>query len=285
MRRHPTQILLVAGALLAATPAAAAPCKISWKRLQPGVHYAAVRPPCIPASREQTSDPRLHLVRVEPQQARLVPLLAQQHNKGKNLTAAQWARQHKLSVVINLGMYQQDHRTHVGYTRVGARVHSRAWVASYLSLLALHPRNLGLKAGLRDLPGDKQQLIKGYKTLVQNLRLIRSADNKRGHNVWSRATARRRWSEAALAQDNKDRLLLIFTRAPYSMWRFNELLLKLPLGIIRAQHLEGGPEASLSVHARGVSLDLCGSFETGFLPRDSNKKQWPLPNVLGLRRR
>jgi hypothetical protein len=49
-------------------------------------------------------------------------------------------------------------------------------------------------------------------------------------------------------------------------------------------HLEGGPEASLSIHVPGLDLDLCGSYETGFLEDESNKEQWPLPNVIGVLR-
>ena len=47
----------------------------------------------------------------------------------------------------------------------------------------------------------------------------------------------------------------------------NAMLLALPLGVVAAMHLEGGPEASLSIHAPGIDLDLAGSYETGFLPR------------------
>lgn len=49
-------------------------------------------------------------------------------------------------------------------------------------------------------------------------------------------------------------------------------------------HVEGGPEASLSIHTGGVDLDLCGSYETGFNENDSNTHQWAIPNVLGVAR-
>jgi hypothetical protein len=65
---------------------------------------------------------------------------------------------------------------------------------------------------------------------------------------------------------------------------FNQLLLRLPLDVQQAMHLEGGPEASLSIHAPGIDLDLSGSYETGFLEDDSNREQWPLPNVIGVAR-
>jgi len=42
------------------------------------------------------------------------------------------------------------------------------------------------------------------------------------------------------------------------MKEFGDQLLALRLGIIRALHLEGGPEASLTVHGPGVDIDRNG---------------------------
>jgi len=172
-------------------------------------------------------------------------------------------------------MYQGDHLTHVGYLRHGRHLNSKRWVAQYSSLLAVGPD----RASILDRGGSRPE----SPTLVQNLRLIRSRDGKTGEGTWSPQP--KRWSEAALAMDREGNLLFIFTRVPFSMWELNRLLLGLPLGIVRAMHLEGGPEASLSVHAGGVHLDLCGSFETGFFPSDLNTDHYALPNVLGVRRR
>jgi hypothetical protein len=52
--------------------------------------------------------------------------------------------------------------------------------------------------------------------------------------------------------------------------------------MVAAMHVEGGPEASLSIHAGGVDLDLNGSYETGFNENEGEKSQWPIPNVLGV---
>lgn len=129
-----------------------------------------------------------------------------------------------------------------------------------------------------DLDDPKaQQQVAGYDVL-QNLRLITT--NRK--NVW--AANNRHRSEAALAIDAEGRLLFLFSRASYSMREWNALLLRLPLKIAGAMHLEGGPEASLSIHAGGVDLDLAGSYETGFWADDSNQRQWPIPNVLGVLR-
>jgi hypothetical protein len=66
------------------------------------------------------------------------------------------------------------------------------------------------------------------------------------------------------------------------MCELSRRLLALPLGLVRAMHVEGGPEASLSVHGMGIDLSLSGSYETGFNENDQNQLQWPIPNVLGV---
>ena len=63
---------------------------------------------------------------------------------------------------------------------------------------------------------------------------------------------------------------------------FNQRLKELPLDIVRAMHVEGGPEASLSIRGAGKKLDLCGSYETSFTEHDRNNQQWSIPNVLGV---
>lgn len=272
--------------LLASLPrAAGADCAVRWRTLQKGVSYSTVPVRCggpLPLlEKVKIRDQKLHVVRVDPARVKLKVLMIsrrsgrKERNAGR--TAARWAREQRLSVVINLGMYQNDHRTHVGYLRSGDHVNSRRWIPSYQSLLVMGP---GAALLDRDAPFDRD--LKRYDTVVQNLRLIQRGRKGSGEGVWSEQ--QKRWSEAALAMDDKGRLLFLFNRAPLSMWELNRLLLKLPLGIVRAMHMEGGPEASLSIHAAGVNLDLCGSFETGFVPDDSNSVQWPLPNVLGVAR-
>jgi hypothetical protein len=248
---------------------------IDFRVLQSGVEYARLDL----AGRPGAGQGELHLVRLDPAVAPLRLLFAAELQLEPRPAAA-WSRERGLSVVANLGMFATDGQTHAGYARRGERVHSAAWVKSYRQALALGPRRPGLApARLLDLDREAERaLVEGYADVVQNLRLIRGA----GENAWPQGP--RRWSEAALAEDDRGRLLLVFLRSPRSMHAFNRLLLGLPLGVRRAQHLEGGPEASLSVHAGGLDLDLCGSFETGFLEDESNRRQWPIPNALGVAR-
>src|SRR5207302_10124294 len=112
-------------------------------------------------------------------------------------------------------------------------------------------------------------------SVVQNLRLLKG----NAVDVWKHAPPKR-WSEAAVGVDAQGRVLFLFARKAFTMTEFNARIVK--LGAVRAMHMEGGPEASLSLRGT-VKLDLCGSYETGFREDDTNTKQWPLPNVLGVR--
>jgi len=249
--------------LLAALSGAAKP--VEWKPLQRGVELAVF--------------PRdLYVVRIDPARAKVRAGLASAGSEPR--TAGAWCRTANYAVAINMGMFQQDHRSNVGYLRNGKHLNNRRW-NDYRAVLALDPapddlpplRWVDLTDGAKP-PAEFEQ----YAIVVQNLRLIASP----GHNVW--ATSDKQWSEAAIATDADGRLLFVFSRAPHTMRDFNQRLLSLPLGIRAAMHVEGGPEASLSIHVPGMDLDLCGSYETGFNPNDDNREQWPIPNVLGVLR-
>lgn len=265
---------MTAAALLALAVAAAAPGpELSWRPIAQGVDYAALALQPKPS----IGDGVLHVLRIDPSRARL-RAFAVSRLGGQNRTARQWREELKLAAVINAGMYEQDYSTHTGFFRVGEHVNNPKWVKTYQSVLALEPKKPGLPpAAMLDAEGGAGAAVFGdWGTVIQNLRLIRGT----GSNAWKQSE--RRWSEAAVAADRDGKILFLFCRSPYTMHDFNELVLALPLKVARAMHMEGGPEASLSVRGGGVELDLSGSFETGFNLNDGNAQQWPLPNVLGV---
>jgi len=246
--------------LMATAPAE----RVSWKALQPGVEYAVVGSAAEP----------LHLVRIDPARAALEAVMASAGD-GRARTAGAWCQERKLAVAINLGMFRDDNRTNAGHARAPGHVNNARWNAKYNSALGFG----GGAAAMVDLdsPGARERLER-YGTVVQNLRLIRAP----GRNVWS--LQEKRWSEAAVAVDGRGRVLFAFSRSPHTMHAFNQRLLALGIGITGAMHVEGGPEASLSIHTGGVDLDLNGSYETGFNENDDERAQWPIPNVLAVRR-
>lgn len=240
-----------------------------WKPVAPGVEYRT-----FPFGEKGA----LHVVRLDPAKAELVFGLRSKAG-GEARTAAAWAEQLRLSVAINAGMFKPDQSSNVGRLVDGDHVNQGASNA-YQSMLVFGPKKKGLpRAQLLDLdaPGAAEVAAQ-YASQVQNLRLIKGP----GTSVWK--PNGRAWSEAAIAQDSAGKLLFLFSREGLQMADWNALVLKLPLQLTRAMHVEGGPEASLSIHGGGVDLDLCGSFETGFTPNEDNRAQWALPNVVGVRR-
>ena len=254
-------------ALLALVLAAPLP----FKPLAPGIEYATVKW----IEKPSVGDGVLHVVRVDPAKADLRFGLSLKDGGGAR-PAGQWADDLGFTAVINAGMFQKDGATNVGYLRSGEHLNQHAW-SSDQSVLAFAPG----KAQMFDLdvPGSKEKAM-GFQDLVQNLRLIKATGER---NVWK--PTERQWSEAAIAADAKGRVLFLFCRSPLTMSEFNDKLLALPLEVTHAMHADGGPPASLSIRAKGLKLDLVGSYESGFRLNDSNTTQWRLPNVLGVRPR
>jgi len=124
-----------------------------------------------------------------------------------------------------------------------------------------------------------QAILADYASAVQNLRLIK----RPGVNQWGKQT--REWSEAAVGEDGEGHVLFIYSRSPFSMHDLNQELLAAEIGVVAAQHMEGGPEAQLYVHAGDTELEMFGSYETSFKENDQNEMAWPVPNVIGVRPR
>jgi len=229
-------------------------------------------------------DSTLVVIRADPQVWSPRLFIDTQDGSQGAYTAREWARTYDLAVVANAGMYARDYDTHVGYLRTADGHVNSSNVNHYKSIAAFEPKRSGLPPfrifDLDETPIDTVKMR--YRSVVQNLRLIK----RPGENRWP--PKEKRWSEMALAEDESGRMLFVFSRSPYSMHVFNEILLDLPLGIVAAQHLEGGPEASLYVNPTGTSASSqmwVGSWETGFTESNDNEEFWPIPNVIGLIRR
>ena len=180
-------------------------------------------------------------------------------------------------------MFASDYLAHVGYMERRGHVNSPK-VNDYRSVAASNPHEADDLPAFRifdlDVPGITMEMIRqDYASLVQNLRLIK----RPGENRWSKQE--KKWSEAALGEDEGGRVLFVFCRSPFSMYDLNLELLSAGIGLVALQHLEGGPEAQLFMSVGDFELEVFGSYETSFREDDSNATAWPIPNVLGVRRR
>jgi Phosphodiester glycosidase len=246
-----------------------------WQVLEEGLELQQFLAP-VPSAE---GDSRIAVLRIEPARFKLAVLSANAMKPGGPKTISAWTGEHHLVAAINGGMFEPGGAS-VGYGRVGSTLLNPAWKAKYGALLALDPANPGLAApAILDADcEDPKALEPQYGTVLQSMRMI----GCKGENLWQKSE--RKWSAAALGTDGRGRVLFIHARAAWDMHDFAGNLQKLPLGIARAMYLEGGPEASLSVRAGGVSLDAVGSYETGFNENGDNTRQWELPIVIGATR-
>ena len=249
-----------------------------WKSIAKGMDYkyvAAKTPSAV-------GDSRIFILRVDPNLWQLEAVGISQTGESSGHTARDWSQRQKFSAAINAGMFATDFKTHLGYMGSAAHV-SNGHTNSYQSVAAFDPRNSRsppFRIFDLDAPGAHfADIQKDYASALQNLRLIK----KPGANQWNQQS--RQWNEAALGEDDVGRILFIYSRSPFSMHDLNNELLAAGIGIVAAQHLEGGPEAQLYLHIGSFEMEMYGTYETSFRENDSNSAAWPVPNILGLRPR
>ena len=224
----------VAALLVLGLGAAGAVAQEVWTELEPGLDLARFD------SKARTSAKwgDLVVLRVDPTAWELTVVAASLQVQDDNRNIREWSEELDLIAAINAGMYQADKKTHVGFCQVGGEVISR-YPNKYRSAAAFDPVDEA-DPPFRIFDLDEislEEIRERYRTVVQNLRLIKRV----GKNRWEES--KDRWREAALGEDSRGRALLISCRKPWSMHDFNELLLELPLDLVCAQHLEGSGTA------------------------------------------
>ena len=250
-----------------------------WISIAPGLDlgtFAAQTPAPI-------GDSRVTVLRIDPNLWDLEFVGLSQTGESTGRTAKQWCKKYHLTAAINAGMFGTDFRTHVGYLRSWGHVNNDH-VNNYQSVAAFDPVEGRGLARFRIFDLDDQGvtmagILADYASVVQNLRLIK----RPGLNRWSQQE--KRWSEAAIGEDAQGRILFIFSRSPFTMHDLNRELLSMGIGLVAAQHLEGGPEAQLYLHFGDHELEMFGSYETSFREDDENESPWRIPNILGIRQR
>lgn len=250
-----------------------------WHSLSPGLDLK-VLPLKVSASPDDAS---ITVLRIDPKLWELLLVGTSLSGEHHGHTAKEWCKRDTFTAAINAGMFGADQKTHLGYARLREHVYNSR-INAYQSVAAFDPRDPQVHPHFHifdlDAPGVRfENIQRDYASVVQNLRLVK----RPGQNQWGQQA--RRWSEAALGEDDLGRILFVFARSPLSMHDLNRELLSGGIGLVAAQHLEGGPEAQLYLHVGGTELEKFGSFETSFKEDDKNPVAWPIPNVLGIRPR
>ena len=247
----------------------------NWEILADGLQLARFKADV----QSPSGDSVVTVLRVDPHKYTFHLLTRSNTEDKASRTARQWCEKHDLTAATNAGMYAKDHSTHIGYMKVGEHVNSRRVVKrDYRSVAAFHPLKPDLPPfRMFDLDETEMDSVRtDYASVIQNIRLIK----RPGENRWP--VKPKKWSEAALGEDKHGFLLMIFCRSPYTMYDFNEILLSLPIDVVCAQHLEGGPEAQLYVNQGETELEITGSYESNFWENEANSRAWPVPNIIGI---
>jgi Phosphodiester glycosidase len=276
-------VVAVAGLLLIplvhAAVAETPPRDHLWQTLEPGLEIGVFQAP----RGSPVGDERITVLRVDPDQLELVLGMASATDLDGNLTALQWARREGWVAAINSSMFQTDHRTSTELMRSATHVNN-AKLGTGKTVLAFE-RSAGAPVGTPPVTildrscDDLDVWLPRYGSAVQSIRML----SCQGTNVWS--ASERIWSHACIGVDGAGRPLLIHARSPWSTHDFIDLLRELPLQLDRLQYAEGGPEAQLAVRNGAREREWVGSYETGFFESDDNEVAWPIPNVVGVRKR
>ena len=249
-----------------------------WQTLAPGMELRVLTA----QTPSPAGDSKITVLRIDPKLWQLEFMGISRTGEASGHTGREWCEKHKLAAAINAGMFDTDYKTHLGYLGAGDHLNNSR-INHYQSVAAFDPRRDSLPRFHifdLDVPGTTMPgILQEYASAVQNLRLVK----RPGSNQWARQG--RSWSEAALGEDSAGRILFIFSRSPFSMHDFNRELLAANIGLVAAQHLEGGPEAQLYLRVGQVEMELFGSYETAFREDNANATPWPVPNVLGVRPR
>ena len=181
----------------------------AWQILAPGLELRRITP------RVSAQSP-IVVLRIDPDLWELSFVGVSNTGESAGHTARGWAEGYKLTATINAGMFDTDGKTHLGYARSRGQI-CNANINRYQSVAAFDPRDPKQHSQFRmfdldDKSVSMQGILKDYASAVQNLRLIR----RPGLNQWGQQ--QKKWSEAALGEDDKGRILFIFSRAPFSMY-------------------------------------------------------------------
>ncbi len=249
---------------------------IKWQKLDEGLETAE-----IPSPQESfLGDSRITVVRINPARYAFKLVAASQYNTMYK-TAPEWCRDKKLIGCVNAGQFKlTDGYSNMGYMKNYAHVNNPAFrkVYNYNSVLAFNRKDTGVAPlQIIDLKCQNwSQWQNRYHSFSQSISLI--SCNRQVVNNKQKG----KWSMVLFGVDTAGNALWIFTRSPYTIRQFSEILLSMPLSLKNVMYLEGGPEASLFLESNGKKIQRMGSYETGFRENDDNEQFWGLPNVIGI---
>ncbi|MEM7105944.1 MAG: phosphodiester glycosidase family protein [Bacteroidota bacterium] len=251
------------------------PETLNWEKIDKGLEYVEADAPLLAS----VGDSKISILKIDPEVYKF-ELLSAKIKGRENKTVEEWADDFGLIAVINAGMFQTDYKTNVGFMKNYDFINNSHMQKDYNLMAAFNRKSDNVAPfQLIDLECQPWEEWKNkYNSYTQSIRMI----DCNQENKWSKQE--RFWSMITIGTDQAGNVLFVFTRTPYRVHDFTNMILQLPLNIDRLMYLEGGPEASLFVKYKGKEVKKMGSYESGFNQADDNYHFWSLPNVIGVKK-
>jgi hypothetical protein len=245
----------------------------AWQPLAQGLELGEFKASSI----SKIGDSTVRVLRIDPQQYRFRLLNASASQNGRPLTAKQWSTQNGMVATINASMYQEDHKSSVSLMRTKAHVNNPR-LSKDMTILAFDRKSTDVPlVKLIDRQcEDISVWQKKYMTMIQSIRMISCT----GKNVWAQQP--QKWSTSAIGVDEQNRILFIHVGSPYSTHDLINILIELPLNIVRAMYTEGGPQAQMYINTGQHEYEFVGSYEIDIQGNMKKLISRPVPNVVGI---
>jgi len=264
------------GEVPAAVPEKAAEQTSAWKNLANGVDFIEMDAP----EKSIINDSKISILKIDPAKVDFHMLAATEHGKTSR-TAAEWAEQFDLNIVINAGMYDLSRKLlSKGFLQNGKHINNGTLYPGYNAMIAFNPvDSTAAKFTVIDLKCTGWESVKSsYQCYAQGLRMIDCNGEALGWNKKKQSC-----SMLVTAIDKAGNIYFIFSRSPYTHNEMIGFMLGFPFGLTHAIYMEGGPQTSMYVKIGETTIEKIGSYVSQTYENDLNDSFRKLPNVIGVK--
>jgi len=247
-----------------------------WHKLQSGIYYMEPDAP----GKSILNDSKIFILKADPRLCNFRMLSSSEHGK-RNRTADEWAKEFRVNVVVNAGMFNMSNsRTNKGYMKNYSHINNGKMNGFYNVMMAMNPKKESdPEMMLYDLTCNKWESIRtSYDTFCQGMRMIDCNGNKM---AWDKRPGQS-CSMVISATDITGNIYFIFARSPYTHQKMIDFMVQLIPDIRTTVYLEGGPEASLYIQTPDTTISKIGSYVSTTYENDNNNHFWKIPNVIGI---
>lgn len=251
----------------------------NWTTLTKGMEYREINAP----KKSFIGDSKLAILRMDPSQFQFDLFTATQHDSIPK-SVQKWSDSFHLMVAFNAGMYDLNQPLiSRAYLKNGKHLNNGQLLEDFNLMMALGPKPKRQRSNIEVLDltcANWEQEKNNFKGFAQGLRMI---DCNASPMYWKKKI--QSCSMLVAAEDQKGWFYLIFTRSPYTHNQMIDFMKQMPGGLHDAIYLEGGPETSLLINVNGHHIKKVGSWVSTTWESDANKHFWPLPNIVGVRKK